>query len=138
FVHAQFLLQAPNSSDENNYRWYEASDPGTVLGTESFHEVTAPGLYFATYDGTLCGSNATGYFILTDCGAPNNEVTLDISASVPPGATVSWEPSLSGDLTRPMVQATQTVVQYTATITKVGNSSALPRFTVVCMAQSAN
>jgi len=137
-THAQFLLQAPNSGDEHNYRWYEASNPGTVLGTDSFHEVTAPGIYYATYDGSLCGSNATGYFILTDCEAPNNEVTLDISASVPAGATISWEPSLSGDLTHPTVQATQTVVQYTATITKVGNSSSLPSFTVVCMAQSAN
>src|SRR5690606_40377980 len=82
----------------------------------------APGIYYATYDGSLCGSNATGYFILTDCEAPNNEVTLDISASVPAGATISWEPSLSGDLTHPTVQPTQTVVQYTATITNVGNS----------------
>ena len=109
FVNAQFLLQAPNTGDENNYRWYEASDPSTVLGTNSFYEATRPGIYFATYDGTLCGSNATGYFILTDCEAPNNEVTLDISASVPVGATVSWSPSLSGDQTRPMVISTQSV-----------------------------
>ncbi len=138
FANAQFLLQAPNTGDENNYRWYEASDLGTVLGTNSFYEATQPGVYFATYDGTLCGSNATGYFILTDCEAPNNEVTLDISASVPTGATVSWSPSLSGDQTRPMVISTQSVTHYTATITKVGNSSELPRFTVVCMSQSAN
>ncbi|WP_375323849.1 gliding motility-associated C-terminal domain-containing protein [Flagellimonas sp. GZD32] len=138
FVHAQFLLQAPNTGDENNFKWYEASDLGTVLGTNSFYEATQPGVYFATYDGTLCGSNATGYFILTDCEAPNNEVTLDISASVPTGATVSWSPGLSGDQNRPMVLATQTVERYTATITKVGNSSELPRFTVVCMSQAAN
>lgn len=138
FANAQFLLQAPNSGDENNYRWYEASDPGTVLGTNSFYEATQPGVYFATYDGTLCGSNATGYFILTDCEAPNNEVTLDISASVPAGTTVSWNPSLSGDQNRPMVISTQSVTHYTATITKVGNSSELPRFTVVCMSQAAN
>ena len=76
---AQFLLQAPNSGDENNYRWYEASDTGTVLGTDFFYEATTPGVYFATYDGTLCGSNATGYFILTNCNAPDNQVTLDIA-----------------------------------------------------------
>ena len=63
---AQFLLQAPTDSDQNNFRWYEASDTATVLGTDSFYEVTQPGIYFATYDGTLCGSNATGYFIVTD------------------------------------------------------------------------
>jgi len=80
---AQFLLQAPNTGDEHNYQWYEASDTSTVLGTSSFYEATQPGVYFATYDGTLCGSNATGYFILTDCEAPNNQVILDISASVP-------------------------------------------------------
>ena len=130
-------MQAPNSGDEGNYRWYEASDTSTVLGTDSFYEATQPGVYFATYDGTLCGSNATGYFILTNCNAPDNEVTLDISASIPSGATVSWSPVLSGDQTRPMVTATQTVERYVATITKAGNSSALPRFTVVCLEQAA-
>ena len=135
---AQFLLQAPNTGDETNYRWYEASDTSTVLGTNSFYEATQPGVYFATYDGTLCGSNATGYFILTDCEAPNNQVTLDISASVPSGATVSWSPALPGDQSRPTVTSTQTVMRYVATITKVGNSTSLPRFTVVCMSQAAN
>ncbi|MDF0715474.1 gliding motility-associated C-terminal domain-containing protein [Muricauda sp. 334s03] len=138
FASAQFLLQAPNTGDEHNYQWYEASDTGTILGTDSFYEATRPGVYFATYDGTLCGSNATGYFILTDCEAPNNEVILDISASVPSGATVSWSPALSGDQTRPTVTSTQTVMRYVATITKVGNSTELPRFTVVCMSQAAN
>ncbi len=138
FANAQFLLQAPNTGDEHNYQWYEASDTVTVLGTNSFYEATQPGVYFATYDGTLCGSNATGYFILTDCEAPNNEVVLDISASVPSGATVSWSPALSGDQTRPIVTSTQTVMRYVATITKVGNSTELPRFTVVCMSQAAN
>ena len=135
---AQFLLQAPTTSDEHNYRWYEASDPSTVLGTSSFYEATRPGIYFATYDGTLCGSNATGYFILADCTSPSNEVTLDISASVPSGATVSWSPALGGDQIRPLLLATQTVVQHTATVIKAGNSSTLPRFTVVCMSQAAN
>ena len=27
---AQFLLQAPDTGDEHNYQWYEASDTGTV------------------------------------------------------------------------------------------------------------
>ncbi len=137
-ANAQFLLQAPDTGDEHNYQWFEASDTGTVLGTNSFYEATQPGVYFATYDGTLCGSNATGYFILTDCEAPNNEVVLDISASVPSGATVSWSPTLSGDQTRPTVTSTQTVMRYVATITKIGNSTELPRFTVVCMSQAAN
>lgn len=138
FANAQFLLQAPDTGDEYNYQWFEASDTGTVLGTNSFYEATQPGVYFATYDGTLCGSNATGYFILTDCEAPNNEVILDISASVPSGATVSWSPALSGDKTRPTVISTQTVMRYVATITKIGNSTELPRFTVVCMSQAAS
>lgn len=135
---AQFLLQAPNTGDEHNYQWFEASDTSTVLGTNSFYEATRPGVYFATYDGTLCGSNATGYFILTDCEAPNNEVVFDITASVPAGATVNWTPALTGDQTRPSVTSTQTVTRYVATITKVGNSTELPRFTVVCMSQAAN
>ncbi|WP_108245284.1 T9SS type B sorting domain-containing protein [Muricauda brasiliensis] len=134
---AQFLLQAPDTGDEHNYQWYEASDISTVLGTNSFYEATQPGVYFATYDGTLCGSNATGYFILTDCEAPNNQVILDISASIPSGGSVSWTPALSGDQSRPTVTSTQTVMRYVATITKVGNSTELPRFTVVCMSQAA-
>jgi len=136
---AQFLLQAPNSTDESNYQWFEASDNTTVLGTDFFYEVTVPGIYFATYDGTLCGSNATGYFIVTDCTTPDNEVTLDISANVDltNGATVSWNPAVSGDQTRPMVNSSTTVVRYTATVTKAGNSFDLPNFTVVCINQAA-
>ena len=136
-ANAQFLLQAPDASDEHNYRWYEASDSSTVLGTNSFFEVTQPGVYFATYDGTLCGSNATGYFIVTNCNSPFNEVTLDIAASVPSGATVSWSPAITGDQLRPTVIADTNVSRYVATITKVGNSTALPRFTVVCMSQAS-
>ena len=135
---AQFLLQAPNAGDESNYRWYEASDPVTVLGTDFFYEATQPGIYYATYDGTLCGSNATGYFILTDCNSPDNQVTLDISASVTGAATVAWSPAVGGDPLSPVVTATQSVVTYTATITKVGNSMDLPSFTVVCMQQAAD
>lgn len=135
---AQFLLQAPNSTDETNYQWFEASDTGTILGTDFFYEVTQPGVYFATYDGTLCGSNATGYFIVTNCNSPFNEVTLDISQNpVPPGATLSWSPAVTGDQTRPLVIATQTVMRYTATITKAGNSKNLPNFTVVCINEAA-
>lgn len=136
FLNAQFLLQAPNTGDENNYQWFEASDLGTVLGTDSFYEATQPGVYFATYDGTLCGSNATGYFILTDCNTPDNEVTLDISASIPSGTTINWNPTLSGDQTAPTVISTTNVERYTATISKAGNSSELPRFTVVCISQA--
>jgi gliding motility-associated-like protein len=136
--HAQFLLQAPSSTDENNYRWYEASAPTTVLATDSFYEVTQPGIYFATYDGTLCGSNATGYFIVTNCNNPDNQVTLDITANVPIGATVSWAPSISGDPLAPTVTATDAVIRYTATVTKAGNDKALPNFTVVCLQQAAN
>lgn len=136
--HAQFLLQAPNSTDETNYQWYEASDTNTVLGTDFFLEVTQQGVYFATYDGTLCGKNATSYFIVTNCNSPYNEVTLDISDNpVPLGATLSWSPPVSGDQSRPTVIATQTVQRYIATITKAGNNKNLPSFTVVCIDESA-
>lgn len=134
---AQFLLQAPNSTDENNYQWYEASDTTIVIGTDFFLEVTAPGIYFATYDGTLCGSNATGYFIVTDCNTPDNQVTLDIRANITTGATISWTPSVTGNQSQPTVTATETVVKYTATLTKAGNDSNLPNFTVVCLSQAA-
>ena len=138
---AQYLLQAPtNDSDgtRSNYRWYEASNTTIVLATDSFYEVTDPGVYFATYDGTACGQNATGYFIVTRCSAPNNNVTLDIYANtLPPGATLNWSPAVSGNQQSPTVNATQTVTRYTATITKAGNAKSLPNFTVVCLDQAA-
>lgn len=134
---AQYLLQAPNSTDENNYRWFNASDTNTVLGTEFFYEVNQPGVYFATYDGTACGKNATTYFILTDCNSPDNEVTLDITANVPTGASITWSPSLTGNQTAPTITATQDVIKYVATLVKAGNSKILPSFTVVCMSQSS-
>ena len=135
-TNAQFLLQAPNSGDEENYKWYKASDTNTVLGTDFFYEATQYGVYFATYDGTLCGYNATGYFIVTDCNTPDKEVNLDISTSVPTGATINWSPPVTGDQTRPQLTATTTVVKYMATITKGGNSSSLPNFTVVCISET--
>jgi gliding motility-associated-like protein len=134
---AQFLLQAPNSGDESNFRWYEASDTSTVLSTDFFYETSTPGVYFATYDGTLCGSNATGYFILTDCTAPDNQVTLDITANVSGSATVSWNPAVAGNQLQPVVTSTTSVVRYVATINKAGNSIDLPGFTVVCLQQAA-
>ena len=136
-AHSQFLLQAPDGGDETNYQWYEASDTSTVLGTNSFYEVTQPGVYFATYDGTLCGSNATGYFIVTNCNSPFNEVTLDVSPNIQGAATISWnDASLSGS--QPTVIATETVTRYVASVTKAGNTIALPRFTVVCLQQAAD
>ena len=137
FSYSQFLLQAPNSGDESNFRWYEASDTSTVLSTDFFYETSTPGVYFATYDGTLCGSNATGYFILTDCTAPDNQVTLDITANVNGSATVSWNPAVAGNQLQPVVTSTTSVVRYVATINKAGNSTDLPGFTVVCLQQAA-
>jgi gliding motility-associated-like protein len=131
------LLQAPNGADENNYQWYNALDTNTVLGTDFFYEVSAPGIYFATYDGTLCGKNASSYFIVTNCNATDNQVTLDISQSVPSSATVSWNPAVTGDQFRPVVTATQSVIRYTASVTKAGNTKNLPSFTVVCLQQAA-
>lgn len=136
-VNAQFLLQAPSGNGENNYRWYEASNPSTVLATDFFYETSIPGVYYATYDGTLCGSNATGYFVLTDCTTPDNQVTLDISSNVTGSSTVSWTPAVTGDPLRPVVTSTTSVVRYVATITKAGNSMDLPGFTVVCLQQAA-
>jgi gliding motility-associated-like protein len=137
-ANAQYLLQAPNITDENNYRWFNASDTNTVLGTEFFYEVNQPGVYFATYDGTACGKNATTYFILTDCDTPDNQVTLDITANVPLGSSITWSPTLTGNQTAPTITATQDVIKYVATLLKAGNSKMLPSFTVVCMSQSSN
>jgi len=134
---AQYLLQAPNSGDENNYRWYNATETNTVLSTDFFLEVNQQGVYFAVYDGTLCGKNATGYFIVTNCNSPHNEVNMDIRANVPSGATVNWSPAVTGDQTNPSVIATQTVVRYTPNLTKAGHDFRLPNFTIVCINEAA-
>lgn len=140
---AQYLLRAPADTAEEtrtNFRWYEAQDTGTVLSTDPFLEVTDQGVYFAVYDGTLCGKNATSYFIVTNCNSPYNEVTLDISDNtdqLSPAASVSWNPPLPGDQSAPTVIATQTVERYVATIHKAGNAKNLPSFTVVCIDESA-
>ncbi|WP_353889237.1 gliding motility-associated C-terminal domain-containing protein [uncultured Zobellia sp.] len=140
---AQYLLRAPDDTPEEtrtNFRWYEAQDTSTILSTDSFLEVNDQGIYFATYDGTLCGKNATSYFIVTNCNSPYNEVTLDISDNtdnLSSGAIVSWNPPLPGDQSAPMVIATQNVERYIATITKAGNAKSLPSFTVVCIDESA-
>jgi hypothetical protein len=62
---------------------------------------------------------------------------MDISNNVGPSAAISWSPAVSGDQLRPTVIATQSVVRYTATVTKAGNSFDLPNFTVVCLQQSS-
>ena len=140
---AQYLLRAPDDTAEEtrtNFRWYEAQDTSTVLSTDPFLEVNDQGIYFATYDGTLCGKNATSYFIVTNCNSPYNEVTLDISDNtdnLSAGASVSWNPPLPGNQSAPMVIATQTVERYIATITKAGNNKSLPSFTVVCIDEAA-
>lgn len=141
FSNAQYRLEAvPDTSDEirTNFRWYEASDTSVVLSTNPFLEVYDQGVYFAVYDGTLCGRNATSYFIVTNCNAPHNQVILDISDNhVPTGASLVWNPSVPGDQARPTVIATQTIQRYQATITKAGNTKSLPSFRVVCINEAA-
>jgi gliding motility-associated-like protein len=140
---AQHVLRVPADTateTRTNFRWYEASDTSTILSTDSFLEVYDRGVYFALYDGTLCGRNASSYFILTNCNSPFNEVTLDITDNinnVSPSATLTWNPAVTGDQTRPTVVSTETPVEYQATITKVGNSFDLPSFTVVCIYEAA-
>jgi len=136
-AHAQFVLKAPTDSDQHNFRWYEAKDPETVLGTDFYLEVTDPGVYYATFDGTLCGSNATGYFVLVRCGSPDNEVTLDISQWAEPGSDLSWSPEVSGNPRSPTVVATEEVVTYKSSIEKAGKRFDSPEFTVACLSQSA-
>jgi len=137
WANAQYLLQASNAGDESNYKWYEAQDTSTVLGTDFFYEVNTPGIYFATYDGTLCGKNATSYFIVTNCNAPHNEVTMNVRDNVTNGATVNWTPAVNGDPLEPTVTATESIIKYIATLTKAGNTIPLPSFTVVCINEAA-
>jgi len=128
-----------------------AQDTSTVIGTNSFLEVTEQGVYFATYDGTICGKNASSYFIVTNCNATFNEVTLNVQDNIDlsTGATINWTAydlstdafitwnPVGGSSTDPMIIATEIPIRYTATITKANNDSQLPSFTVVCIFEAA-
>ncbi len=133
YANAQFILQGPNDSDQHNYRWFEATNSSIVLGTDPTFEVTQPGVYFAVYDGTQCGKNASTYFVVTYCTEPDNEVILDVSNSVPLGSNVSWNQPFSGDELMPLVLAGDIPTNYIATVDRAGCSTNLPGFVVVCM-----
>ncbi|MCF8716152.1 tandem-95 repeat protein [Joostella atrarenae] len=145
---AQFVLEAPvtNSTDGtiSNYRWFvqdgssdNASDAVLLKESETDNtlEVFLPGVYYAVYDGTICGKNTSDYFILTYCSSPENEVTLDISSSVSSNATVSWNNSSLGVNKAPKVIADNTKQKYEATVTKAGNLIELPTFFVACFGE---
>ncbi|THD65648.1 tandem-95 repeat protein [Robertkochia marina] len=135
-AHAQFVLHPADTITTSNHRWYETDENGmNFLGNGKTLEVFTPGIYHAVYDGTLCGKNATSYFVVTWCGTPDDQVTLDISSSVPTGATVSWIPDL-GNSTQPTVTALYGLnnqVTYTPTVNYLNNLKKLPSFTVICL-----
>ncbi|MEL4308066.1 Ig-like domain-containing protein [Joostella sp. CR20] len=146
-VHAQFILKAPETSTENgfitNYRWYvyktdkagELDTPELLKESESDNtlEVKIPGVYFAKYDGTVYGKNASNYFVVTYCNSPDDEVILNIAQSVSENANVTWNNGLTANDLSPKVKATKDVTKYTPSITKAGYTKTLPSFTVVCL-----
>ncbi|WP_335966233.1 Ig-like domain-containing protein [Galbibacter sp. PAP.153] len=137
-VSAQFVLQAPESNPEDgtisNYHWYVLDgESKTELGSDPTQQVFIPGVYFATYDGTKCGKNATSYFIVTYCNEPKNSVTLNIENSVSANASVSWNQGIANGNLNPSVTATKDIEEYIATVTKAGYSKKLPTFKVVCL-----
>ncbi|WP_456867706.1 Ig-like domain-containing protein [Galbibacter sp. BG1] len=144
-MQAQFILEAPKTSVENgvisNYKWYVQDgmeeNGGDAVWLPSSQdgdhllEVKIPGVYYATYDGTKCGKNATSYFVVTYCNSPANEVTLNVAGSVGTSAAVTWNEGLSG--LSPTVKAGTTYIEYIATLQKGGSAKQLPTFTVVCL-----
>ncbi|MCM5662722.1 Ig-like domain-containing protein [Galbibacter mesophilus] len=138
-VSAQFVLQAPETNSEDgtisNYQWYVLDGTSKQqMGTNATQEIFIPGVYFATYDGTKCGSNATTYFIVTYCDAPYNEVTLDVSQSVSANASVTWNRSnIPNGTLNPQVTATKDIERYIASLTKGSSKKDLPSFRVVCL-----
>ncbi len=130
---SQVTLEAPNSSDETNYRWVNALAPETVLGTSFSFEVSTPGVYYALYDGSVCGKNATSYFILTENNSIDTQVTLDLETAIGNDQTVLWsDPSLGTSLS-PTVTASNTPKTYIATWMRGDFSKELPSFTVMAL-----
>jgi len=132
-VWSQITLEAPHDSDETNYRWFNASSPDSILGNDFNFEVTEPGVYFAKYDGSFCGTNASSYFILTGSDSDSSQVTLNLISAVGITGSVIWsDPSLGTDLA-PTVIATNVPVTYQASWVRGDFVKDLPSFTVMSL-----
>ena len=130
---SQIILEAPNDQDETNFRWFNAINPTTVIGENFSFEVSEPGVYYALYNGSYCGENATTYFILTSCQSPNNNVTLDLLNAVGTSSSVIWsDPSLGTSLSPTVVSSPEPTV-YKASWIRGSFSKDLPSFTVMCI-----
>lgn len=130
---SQITLEAPHDGDETNYRWVNALSPDTILGTDFNLVVATAGVYYASYDGSVCGKNATSYFILTENNATDTQVTLDLETAIGNDQTVLWsDPSLGTSLA-PTVTASITPITYTATWMRGDFSKELPSFTVMAL-----
>jgi len=125
-------LNAP--AGMTNYQWYKSTSSGVQAinnETSAQLDVTDPGIYFAEYEGSNCGS-VTDYFILTPGEGGDTEVLLN----APAGYSYQWfadESEIFGETgTLLSVTATEDAVKYYAETThssgKVTETSA---FTVM-------
>lgn len=131
---SQIILEAPNSANESNYKWFNEADSNfKILSTDYYLEVSEPGVYYATYDEISIRNNATGYFVLTFCDEINSQVTLDLSLAGCEDGEIRWNPlSLGNDLS-PIVVATNSAIMYSATWTRKSSVRKFPEITVMCI-----
>lgn len=127
---AQFTLQA--SMGHANYQWYKVDAAGplqVVGGTSDTLYVASPGIYYATFDGTDCGKNASEYFVLT----ANNDSSLVLKAQQQ-SAQYQWfqnnTPIAGANADSLAVNSTNTLQYYNAQSTHAGCTKDLPGFYV--------
>ena len=132
-LQAQTTLQAPGGG--TNYQWYQDTGTGTsaIAGaTSDSYNTMDIGTYYATYDGSSCGNNASDYFILVDpCEA---DVTLN--APTIAGATYQWYDelgSMAGETNANLsVIASTTLGSYYLEVTNVSACKSLfPTFNII-------
>lgn len=129
-LQAQFTLQA--GAGYANYQWYNVGTGGAVpIGgaTMSSYAANAPGIYFATFDGTDCGSNATEYFVLT----ANNDTNVVLNTNQNK-VTYNWyqgnNPISGATADSLAITSVDTLKYYRVEIMQNGCSKFLPGFHV--------
>jgi hypothetical protein len=129
-LQAQFTLQA--GVGYSNYQWHQVTGAGAmqILGANtSSYAPSAPGVFYATFDGTDCGRNATEYYVFTVNGDTN--IVLNGNQN---NSTYQWyqdNNQISGATNSSLnVTATDSLVYYQAEINDGNCNKQLPGFYV--------
>jgi len=127
---AQFALQA--GMGYSNYQWYQVTAAGAMQisgATMSSYSPTMPGVYYATFDGTDCGTNASEYYVFTVNGDTN--IVLNGNQSTGSYQWYQDNNQINGATSSSLnVTATDSLIYYQAEISDGNCNKQLPGFYV--------